>query len=315
MSKQDSNRTAKETNASGLRAKEHRKDINALAHALAPVAKLCMKSGMGAGELLIAAKIACIGVAAETAKLGNRLNHSRIAAATGLTRKEVRALFGLVSTGVVPAGREVSKQRTTRVLHGWRTDPEFLDGNGNPNQLLIRGPGLTFHTLVRRYGGDVTPISVLNELIRTGAAMRVSGGRVALRKHTPRVKGYGSDVVAEAANRVRDLGATLVENIEHPESPIFVGFRDLRGLTEDEAALFQVTFSERASSLVDGVGRWRTSQAHLGNREGRKSKAGIRVGLGVFLIDERSPAGEVVQARSVKPTISPRRVSKGRTKT
>jgi Family of unknown function (DUF6502) len=272
-----------------------------LAHALAPVAKLCMKSGMGAGELLIAAKIACIGVAAETAKLGNRLNHSRIAAVTGLTRKEVRTLFGLVKTGVVPPGREVAKQRTTRVLHGWRTDPEFLDRQGNPNQLVIRGPGLTFHTLVRRYGGDVTPISVLNELVRSGAASRVRGGRVAIRKHTPRVRGYGSDVVAEISNRVRDLGATLVGNIEVPEKPIFVGFRDITGLSADEAALFQVTFSERASSLVDGVGRWRTSQKQVRSGAKDKKKPGIRVGLGVFLIGEEPAATDAMKSAKARP--------------
>lgn len=270
--------------------------INVLAHALAPVAKLCMKSGMGAGELLIAAKIACIGVAAETAKLGNRLNHSRIAAATGLTRKEVRTLFGLVKTGVVPPGREVAKQRTTRVLHGWRTDPEFLDRQGNPNQLVIRGPGATFHTLVRRYGGDVTPISVLNELVRTGAASRVGGGKVAIRKTTPRVKGYGPEVVAEIANRVRDLGTTLVGNIERPETPVFVGFRDIEGLSADEAALFQVTFSDRAASLVDGVTRWRTSQTHVRATGRGKEKQGARVGLGVFLIGE--PPADETSAKS-----------------
>src|SRR5262245_44299699 len=132
-------------------ASQHERDIRALAQALMPVAKLCMKSGMGAGELQIAVKLACIRVAAESAKLGNRLNHSRIAAVTGLTRKEVRTLFGLGKTGGVAGGKEVAKQRTTRVLHGWRTDSEFLDRRGNPVSLSIRGPGLTFHTLVRRY--------------------------------------------------------------------------------------------------------------------------------------------------------------------
>jgi Family of unknown function (DUF6502) len=196
-----------------LPAAAHQRDISALAQALLPVAKLCMKSGMGAGELQIAVKIACISVAAESAKLGNRLNHSRIAAATGLTRKEVRTLFGHVKSGGVAAGKEVAKQRTTRVLHGWRTDPEFLDRRGSPIPLVIRGPGLTFHALVRRYAGDVTPISVLNELVRTGAVSVASNGRAAVRKTTPRVKGYGSEVVAEVAQRVKDLGTTLVGNI------------------------------------------------------------------------------------------------------
>ena len=282
-------------------ARQHARDIAALAHALAPVAKLCMKSGMGAGELLIAVKIACIGVAAESAKLGNRLNHSRIAAATGLTRKEVRTLSGLVKSGAVTAGREVAKQRTTRVLHGWRTDPEFLDRRGNPVQLLIRGPGLTFHGLVRRYGGDVTPISVLNELVRSGAVSRVGGGRVVARKTTPRVKGFGSDVISEIANRFRDLGTTLVDNIEHADNPLFVGFHEIPGLSADEAALFQVTFSERAASLVDGVDRWRTSQTHIRTKTRKGNISGVRVGLGVFLVGQQpSPAVQSAKSKPVR---------------
>jgi hypothetical protein len=266
------------------------RDITALAKALAPVARLCMRSGMGAGELQIALKIACISIAAESAKLGNRLNQSRIAAATGLTRKEVRSLFGLVKSGGVAARKEVAKQRTARVLHGWRTDPEFLDRHGAPAHLVVRGPGQTFHTLVRRYGGDVTPVSVLNELVRSGAVSRVSAGLVAVRKTTPRVRGYGSEVVAEIANRLRDLGTTLVGNIERPETPVFVGFQELSGLSADEAALFHVTFSERAASLVDGVERWRTSQAHIRSRGKSKAGPGAKVGLGVYLVGPQSPA-------------------------
>jgi hypothetical protein len=270
----------------------HERDITALAQALVPVAKLCMKSGMGAGELQIAVKIACVSVAAESAKLGNRLNHSRIAATTGLTRKEVRTLFGVVKSGGIGEGKEVAKQRTTRVLHGWRTDPEFLDRRGYPVPLVIRGPGLTFHTLVRRYAGDVTPISVLNELVRTRAVSVGGSGRVAVRKTTPRVKGYGSDVVAEVANRLRDLGSTLVGNIERPETPIFVGFSEIPGLSSDEAALFQVTFSDRAASLVDGVDRWRTSQARIRSKKRSKDTAGVRVGLGVYLLGQPSPVAD-----------------------
>lgn len=278
-------------------------DISALAHALAPVAKLCMKSGMGAGELQMAAKIACIGVAAESAQLGNRLNHSRIAAATGLTRKDVRTLAGLLKSGKVTAAREVAKQRTARVLRGWRTDPEYVDRRGNPVRLMISGPGLTFHSLVRRYGGDVTPISVLNELVRSGAVSRMAGGRVAVKKNTPRARGFGADVVAEFSARLRDLGSTLVNNIEGVEDPIFVGFAEIKSLSVDEAALFHETFSERAASLVDGVDRWRTSQSRLrGKRARNKQPDGARVGIGVYLLEQKSAPAVLPSGRkAVKP--------------
>jgi hypothetical protein len=285
-------------------AKQSTGSISALARALTPVAKMCMKSGMGAGELQMAAKIACIGVAAESARLGNRLNISRIAAVTGLTRKDVRTLAGLLKSGKVTAAHEVAKQRTARVLHGWRTDPEFLDRKGSPLRLLVSGPGLTFHILVRRYGGDVTPISVLNELVRSGAVSRVAGGRVAVRKNTPRARGFGADVVTEFSARLRDLGSTLVNNIEGAKSPIFVGFAEIKSLADDEAALFHETFSERAASLVDGVERWRTSQSRLRAKKARsKQPDGTRVGIGVYLLEQKSvPATALLPGpKAVKP--------------
>lgn len=245
---------------------------------------------MGAGELQMAAKIACIGVAAESAKLGNRLNHSRIAAATGLTRKDVRALSGLLKAGSIKVAREVAKQRTTRVLHGWRTDPEFLDRHGGPLRLRMAGAGATFRALVSRYAGDVTPMSVLKELLRSRAVTLAPDGRVTVKKHTPRVRGFGADVVAEFSARMRDLGNTLVKNIEDADAPIFVGFSDIKNLSTDEAALFQETFSERAASLVDGVERWRTSQSRMRPKtEKGEAEAGTRVGLGVYLVEQRAP--------------------------
>ncbi len=269
-----------------------------------------MKSGMGAGELQIAVKIACITVAAESAKLGNRLNHSRIAAATGLTRKEVRTLFTIGQKGRVATGKEVAKQRTTRVLYGWRTDPEFVDRHGNPVPLVIRGPGLTFHTLVRRYAGDVTPISVLNELARTGAVTHLGKERVAVRKTTPRVKGYGSDVVGEVALRLRDFASTLVGNIEQPETPVFVGFDEIPGLSADEAALFQVTFSDRAATLVDGVERWRTSQARIRSSKKNKEKSDSRVGLGVFLVAQKPTASPQPGKQATVSRVTARRTKR-----
>jgi hypothetical protein len=206
-----------------------------------------------------------------------------------------------VKSGKVSAGREVAKQRTARVLHGWRTDPEFLDRRGSPLRLVVNGPGLSFHALVRRYGGDVTPISVLNELLRSGAVSRVAGGRVAVKKNTPRARGFGADVVAGFSARLRDLGSTLVNNIEGVENPIFVGFAEIMNLSADEAALFHETFSERAASLVDGVDRWRTSQSRLRAKARNKQPDGTRVGIGVYLLEQKSaPAGLLPGRKPVK---------------
>lgn len=255
-----------------------------LAHALAPVAKLCLRSGLGAGEFIVAAKLACVKVAAENARIGNRLNHSRISAITGLTRKEIRALEHLSKLGEPLTERPVAKQRTARVLHGWRTDPEFLDRKGHPLGLSVHGPGLTFRSLVSRYGGDVTPVAVLKELLRTGAISRTSRGLVRVRKSSLRARGFGSEVVSEFSSRLQDLGTTMVNNIENPSDPLFVGFREILKLGRDEAALFHSTFSQRAATLVDSVDRWQQSQSRIRTRTMGDQPENVRVGLGVFLV-------------------------------
>ena len=46
--------------------------------------------------------------------------------------------------------------------------------------------------------------------------------------------------------------------------------------------------------------------AHLRERAGRERKAGIRVGLGVFLIGEQPPAEENAKSKAVKPVKGPK---------
>ena len=271
--------------------------FGALAHALAPVAKLCLRSGLGAGEFIVAAKLACVKVAGENAQIGNRLNHSRMSAITGLTRKEIRALEQLSKLGKPLTERPVAKQRTARVLHGWRTDPEFLDRKGHSINLRVHGSGLTFRSLVRRYGGDVTPVAVLKELLRTGAVSRTSRGFVRVRKSSLRAKGFGSEVVSEFSSRLQDLGTTMVNNIENQVDPLFVGFREILNLGRDEAALFHSTFSERAATLVDSVDRWRQSQSRIRTRTPGDKAGNVRVGLGVFLVGQEIASAQVVPRR------------------
>jgi len=277
-------------------------NLAVLAHALTPVAKLCLRSGLGAGEFMVAAKLACVRVAAENSRIGDRLNHSRISAITGLTRREIRALDRLSKYGRPLTQRPVARQRTARVLHGWRTDPQFLDRAGHSIQLRLFGAGLTFRSLVRRYGGDVTPVAVLKELLRAGAVSKTPRGLVRVRKSSLREKGFGPEVVSEFSSRLQDLGRAMVNNIENQANPLFVGFKDILNLSRDEAALFHSTFSERAATLVDGVDRWRQSQSRIRTALSMEQPANIRVGLGVFLVGHEETPPTQLRKRIHGPT-------------
>ena len=256
---------------------------------LVPLVRLFLRAGLGAGEFALASKLAFIRVAAENATIAHRLNVSAIAASTGLTRKEVRALLSLLgSSGPLPR-RDISRQRTVRVLQGWITDPGFHDREGVPKPLPMRGGDVSFEGLVRRFAGDVTPVSVFRELQRAGSVSRSHNGLVRLRKQSTRQRGYGSEVLGEIAMHVADLAATLVGNIERSDHPTYAGFQEIESVPEDVAQVFNAVFAERAGLLLEGVTRWASS--HKTQRRKRKSTSGTmrRLGLGIYFIDE--PAG------------------------
>ena len=256
---------------------------------LVPLVRLFLRAGLGAGEFAMASKLAFIRVAAENATIAHRLNVSAIAASTGLTRKEVRALLSLLgSSGPLPR-RNISRQRTVRVLQGWITDPAFHDRDGAPKPLPMRGGDVSFEGLVHRFAGDVTPVSVFRELQRAGSVSRSQSGLVRLRRQSTRQRGYGSEVLGEIAMHVADLAATLVGNIERPERPIFAGFQEIESVPEDVAQVFNAVFAERAGLLLEGVTRWASSQKTQRRKRKSTSVAMRRLGLGIYFVDE--PAG------------------------
>jgi len=171
----------------------------------------------------------------------------------------------------------------------------------NPALLPMSGVGPSFAALVRRYAGDVTPMSIFKELERSGAVMRNSAGMVRLRKRSIRAKGYSGETLAEIADRVHDLATTMVANIEKGDHHIYTGFQDVDGISVDVAALFHSIFSERAATLLDGVDRWIATQKKLRKPLG-DSEQRARAGIGVYLIGDPPVAGQSVKTTVVAKT-------------
>ena len=259
-------------------------DLDALVAALVPIASLCLKSGNGAGDLVMAVKIACINAAAENAKIGNRLNHSRISAATGLTRKEIRALFSIATLSAPTRGKQSAGQRTTRVIAGWKSDPAFQNDQGEPAILSVRGVDAAFPALVRRYGGDVTPVSVLKELQRLGVVSKTRQNTIRLLKKNLRSPGLTRESLASFGDQMSAVGAAILESIENPNSAQYIAFESLADLSPDEVALFHSIFSERAAALVDGMQRWYEGQVRIKRRGGTDQRPKTnRAGIGIYL--------------------------------
>jgi hypothetical protein len=150
----------------------------ALQHLLTEFALVLLPRGMTPKRFATLARSAFVQAASEMSKLRNgRVNHSRVAAQTGLTRADVKRLLKYNAFGSTNRGQTAVE----RVIDGWRADREFLDHTGRPRRLPISGARSSFARLVNKYGGDIPHRAVLDELRRIGAVID-AGGNVRLRK-------------------------------------------------------------------------------------------------------------------------------------
>ena len=133
----------------------------ALALVLNELAQLLTLCGITPGEFVRVAKRSFVIAAAQHAKMRNgRVNASRIAALTGLTRAEVRQLLNPKS----PNKPITVRSRVLRVVDGWLSDVDFLSEDGKPRVLSLDGQGEGFKELVRRYSGDIPAKAMRAEL-------------------------------------------------------------------------------------------------------------------------------------------------------
>ena len=139
--------------------------INALQALLKELALTLLPHGMTPKRLSELTRYAFVEAAAEMSHLRNgRVNQSRVAAQTGLTRADVKRCLN------ISAPREVSKAPLQKVVDAWCNDRRYSKP-GRPKRLRISGQGTTFSSLVRRSAGDLPHRAVLDELLRMGAVV------------------------------------------------------------------------------------------------------------------------------------------------
>ena len=263
---------------------------------LLPIARLLVGGGTGIDKLVRAAKRAYLRAAMDTIfPHDRRVNVSRLSVATGMTRKEVSAFLNS-PIGIQHGGssRRSGEQRALRVLRGWLTDPRFQNRNGYPDVLSYRGPKKSFTVLVRLYGGDVTPKSVLRELERMNIVAITQTGELRVRARGKRNNVETRYHLAELARLFEDFAFTVVRPGSAAEAPPFFGFKDSTVPSSGDAAFFVRTFSRRAAALLEDFQQWSAGRQDTKSEPHRANEA-VRVGLGVYLLrSSRSSATKLV---------------------
>ncbi len=186
---------------------------------LRPLVRILLRNGVPLWTLVDHAKQIYVEVASrEFGVPGRKPSVSRVSLLTGLTRKEVSRLWEDDGAAAVDSTRY---NRAAQVVSGWVRTRGFHGQNGEPAELPFDGARRSFAELARRFGADVPPRALLDELIQAGAVERIGSGRLRLltRAYVPRTD--DQEKLAILGADVADLIATIDHNIVSPPERAF----------------------------------------------------------------------------------------------
>ena len=244
----------------GQEVKDHLRA--ALSLMFKPLIRLLIAQGVTHAEFSETAKEVYVETALRHFDTDGRINKSRIAILTGLTRKEVK---NVIDRSLSSDHKEKTYSRPARVLTGWYSDPMFQGPYGIPLELPYENAGdeePSFVGLVKRYSGDMAPKQMLTQLIEAGAVVEVEGRYKAVSrifihsKLSPdlirRLGSVGYRVFSSAAKNID----TTIETEGHFDRMVFAD----DGCTDEVIAMFDEFIRSRGQEFLEELDVWFSSR-------------------------------------------------------
>jgi len=285
-----------------MASNSNRTDVRAAAQSallalLEPLAGFVLDSGISTSELQLLLRVAAVrSVAARQLALSDRTNISGIAAATGLSRSEVAKILK-IKIGHREENAEIHLQATNRILSAWHDDPKFAKSNGQPVDLPIFGPGITFESLVRKYGRGIPTRAVLDELLRTKSVEVFDGEHVRALTIVAVDRGMSPRAIKVFGDRTSDLLKTMLANMRDPNQQHFISSVWSVVSSEKMLPILRRDISSRGSDFLDEVRE--TLARGEDNPSGKgKSRGFAKVSVTVFY----NEAPRNVTSRKTAPT-------------
>lgn len=266
------------------------------------VLPLLLRYRIGYEQLSLAARGVLVNYAAQVARLKNgRANQSQIAAATGLSRAEVRRhLVGHLPDELRKAAW---RSKTSIVLNAWISDKRFCFAQGKPRPLSLKGRGATFETLVRDYGRDIPPKAMEAELRRQGCIL-VKEDIATFRKDRRKLQLAVESVLSARIAAISAIAAAPASAVCQPHAPI-AQFVSISAADEIERNLVL----QRVRSIVE------SSSAALAdlqaspvvNRQKRTRRAAHELRVAIVVSEAEDMTSQKVMPRSHRRTSQKRK--------
>jgi len=275
----------------------------ALALMLKPLVRLMIAQGVTHAEFAETTKEVYVETALRHFEDAGRVNKSRIAILTGLTRKEVKNVIDRTLEEALP---DKNYSRPERVLTGWFSDPKYTGPYGIPLELpyeSVQQDGPSFVKLVREYSGDMAPRQMLNELLVSGSVIEVEGRYKAVRRMYK-----FSALSPEFIKRLGEVGyrvfSTAAKNIDRETegSGYFdrMVFAD-EGCTQEVIEEFDKYIKVRGQELLEEIDVWFSSRNEKNEDDVEKKDTGLYMVHYVESGEDRYSLRDMLLERGIEP--------------
>lgn len=224
----------------------------AMQRLLAPLARLALARGVTHATLEEWLKLALVDAAdAQHGALPPHRRVSRITTATGIHRREVSRLVGLLREGDARQLAAPARSHASELFYHWRTNAVYCDRKGSPAELPRAGDAPSFESLAQAITRDVHPRSLLDELVRLGlAALDRERDTVRLVREAFVPQGDQGRMLRALGNNVGSHLDAAVDNVlggdrRHFEQAIFAD-----GLSEASMAEFRNLVRDQWQALI-----------------------------------------------------------------
>ena len=274
---------------------------SALSLMFKPLIRLLIAQGVTHAEFSETAKEVYVEVALKHFEAEGKVNRSRVAILTGLTRKEVK---NVIDRTIESGYREKTFSRPERVLTGWYSDPQFQGPYGIPLELPYESGEegeKCFVELVKQYSGDMAPRQMLTQLIEAGSVVDVDGRYKAVRrifKH--------STLSPSLIKRLGEVGyrvfSTAAKNIDKQMEGS--GYFDRMvfaddGCTDEQIEAFNEYVKKRGQEYLEEIDVWFSSRKELNRPNDNRKDTGLYMVHYVEDNDDSSTLQELLMERGV----------------
>jgi len=269
--------------------------LQALRTMLKPLVKLFISQGVTHAEFAEAAKEVYVEIALRDFETNERINKSRVAILTGLTRKEVKSV---IDRALESGHQEKMYSRPERVLAGWYSDPTYTGPYGIPLELpyeASEGDEQSFVGLVKSYSGDMAPRQMLNELLRSGSVVEIDKRYKAVSR-TYEPTALSPELIVRLGEIGQRFFSTAAMNIEKKGQGS--GFFDRlvyadEGCSENVIGMFDEYIKVRGQEFLEELDVWFTT-----NERYNKPKE-FRKGTGLYMVHYVEASEDKVSLRDL----------------